>query len=126
MGHLSDTSATDREVMRELGRRLAALRIGKTRALLPGWDNVKGRSRPVNLRSQASVGDQACAQTFVMLERDERMRRWAVVGERDGPSNERGQRHGGGALSLTATDRTRIPQWHTTGRRAAARRRYAR
>ena len=25
MGHLSDTSATDREVMRELGRRLAAL-----------------------------------------------------------------------------------------------------
>ena len=26
MGHLSDTSGTDREVMRELGRRLAALR----------------------------------------------------------------------------------------------------
>ena len=30
-----------------------------------------------------------------MLEWDERMRRWAAVGERDEPSNQRGQKHGG-------------------------------
>ena len=65
------------------------LRIGKIKALLPGQDNVKGRTRPVNLRSHASVGDQACAQAFAMLEWDERIRRWAAVGERDEPSNQR-------------------------------------
>ena len=34
MGHLSDTSATDREVMRELGRRLAALREAQRLTML--------------------------------------------------------------------------------------------
>ena len=34
MGHLRDTSATDREVMRELGRRLAALREAQRLTML--------------------------------------------------------------------------------------------
>ena len=34
MGHLSDTSGTDREVMRELGRRLAALREAQRLTML--------------------------------------------------------------------------------------------
>ena len=34
MGHLSDTSATDREVTRELGRRLAALREAQRLTML--------------------------------------------------------------------------------------------
>ncbi len=34
MGHLSDTSATDREVMRDLGRRLLALRESQRLTML--------------------------------------------------------------------------------------------
>ena len=34
MGHLSDTSGTDREVMRELGRRLVALRESQRLTML--------------------------------------------------------------------------------------------
>ncbi len=80
---------------------------------------MSGGSRPVNMRTDAGMGEVKRAPgASRMLEWDERMHRWAVVGEapvgeRGGPSEQRDLAVGG--YSRSDRDRVRCRKHDSPG-----------